>query len=133
VVAAGARVRQDLLVVLGLLLALGLVQALSQARTRARLGSRARDWRRSRTARRWASGKRPARVTRTYWSAGEYHADSSRLGTLGYQEADHRDFAAEKELMLRLQRSLPGSFKAGRTLADPPIPYCVVVWQLAGG
>lgn len=125
--------RQNLLLVLGLLLALGLVQALSQARTRARLGARARDWLRSRLARRWASGRRPARVTRTYWSAGEYLADSSRLAPLGYQEADHRDFAAEKELMLRLQRSLPGSFKAGRTLADPPIPYCIVVWELAWG
>ncbi|HXA42156.1 MAG TPA: hypothetical protein VNV65_04480 [Candidatus Solibacter sp.] len=123
--------RQNLLVVLGLVLALGLVQALNQARTRARLGGPARDWLRSRMARRWASGKRPARVTRTYWSAGEYHADSSRLAPLGYREADHRDFEADRELMLRLQRNLPGSFKAGRALADPPVPYCVVVWEMA--
>jgi hypothetical protein len=125
-------VRQNLLVVLGLLLALGLVQALSQVRTRARLGGPVRDWLRSVKARRWASGKRPGRVKRTYWSAGEYAADSTRLGPLGYREADHRDFAADKELLLRLQRTLPGSFKAGRALGDPPVPYCVVVWELAG-
>ncbi len=125
--------RQNLLLVLGLLLALGLVQALSQTRTRARLGGPARDWLRSRMARRWATGKRPTQITRTYWSAGEYHADSSRLGPLGYREADHRDFAADKELLLRLQRTLPGSFKAGRSLADPPLPYCTVVWEQEGG
>ena len=123
--------RQNLLVVLGLLLALGVVQALSQARTWARLGGRPRDWLRSRMARRWTSGERPARVRRTYWSAGEYHADSLRMRHLGYREADHSDFAADKELMLRLHRSLPGSFKAGRTLSDPPLPYCIVVWELA--
>ena len=125
--------RQVLLLLLGLLLAMSLVQVASRPSSREWLAAPGREWLRAKLASRWAAGRGPRRITRRYQSEREYRADSSRLQPLGYCEAEHRDFAADRERILRVQDSLPGSALRGNTPVEPPLPFCIVVWERAGG
>ena len=121
--------RQGVLEVVGVLVAMSVVQVASRPAAREWLVAPGREWLRNRLAQRWADGRGPRRLTRRYGSETEYQADVSRLEPLGYREAEHRDFAAERERILRIQDTLPAAVLRGNPPVEPPLPFCIVVWE----